>query len=203
MAMGFLRRQPAKPDAALPCTTRTIAPVVGVWEQAAAALQAEITEEVLADACSIADAEHARLLLIESLQRCVTDVTVSCLGGARVTGRVEEVGELLLVLRESDSVLAAISMASVMRVQGLAHPLRDDAPPSADRRQSWGSWARELRESGAGEVHVTGVDGWITSGVLVFAAADFLRIQIAGSGAVDLPMRAIAVLRARSAAPSV
>jgi len=202
MAVGFLSWRPVKPDAALPCTTRTIAPVEGVWEQAVAALQAEITEEVLADAWSIADAEHARLLLLESLRRCTTDVTVSCLGGARVAGRVEQVGELLLVVRESDTVLAAINSANIMRVQGLTHALRDDVLPAAVRQRSWGSWARELREGGADEVHVTGVDGWTASGVLAYAAADFLRIQIDGSGAVDLPMRAIAVLRARPAAPS-
>ncbi len=198
MTVEFPRWRRAKPEAGLPCTTRTFASsgpgFAHLWEEVEASLQTEVSLEVLAEASSIASAERARTQMRDSLSTPGSLVTIACQGGLSTTGRISMSGSDFVVIQGDAKLATGIAAPMIMRVCGADHRLAPMREQSASP-MTWMRWLRSLGEQAVGPVQSFTSDGWTARGEIRYVGADFLRIVDAREVETDVMISSLSALR--------
>ena len=181
MTVEFPRLRQPKPEVPLPCTTRTMhsadVRAAQLWEAAEAALQTEISREVLSEANSIADAERARTPMAAGLTALGTPVTLVCQGGTTVTGELVGAGSDVVLVAHQGHRITGVQLSTVTRVVGVLHrlpPVRETSDVRA--LLTWTQWLRSIAEQELGPVRILASDGWMSDGVIRYVGKDFLRV---------------------------
>lgn len=199
--MEFPQQAVTKPVDVLSCTTRTIGDadcrVAHVWESAEASLQTELSQDVLAQASAIADAERARSRMREGLRESSVEVQISCLGGAMIKGAVVDLSHQWVLIAHDNRRVTGVQFSTVVRIVGLDHRLPTEASQSVDL-STWTHWLRSLVEQQVGTVQIACVDGRITRALICYVAADFIRIADENGKESDVMLHAISAVTVMS-----
>ncbi len=162
--------------------------------QVAAGLQSNCDAEVIAEAAELAEAERARVRLVDRWPATSNPISIRSIGLPAVFGTVVAASATVVVVATSSWNLWALSTAAVVCVEGLAAGLRDDGPDRVIPAVTWPSFLRGL----AGElVQVHTIDEITRTGELVGVGADHL--DLIGGGAGQLGSRATIAFTALAA----
>ncbi|MEI7453064.1 MAG: hypothetical protein WCK04_02415 [Actinomycetes bacterium] len=189
--MVFLRKHITKHNVGFACTTQTFHG--DVWQEAQAAIDVEERWGLLADASAIAQAERSRMRLTDGLMNTRTPIVASCVGGSVVTGLILEVGIDVIIVQENNATVAAVSLQSLLRIQGVTRVLRLEAhAASVTAPLTMAGWLRSrTREN----LHFNMIDSWTINGRLQEVGADFVTLFGDDQGAVSLMTEHISVIR--------
>lgn len=145
-----------------------------LWQDAAAAVAADVEDDAVTEAYEVYRAEVARARLVDR----AGDVQVTLASGTVLRGRsmpalaVED----CLVLRTTDGVEAVVPTAAVMIVRGGAPRLRPESAEQPPRLTTW------LREREGALLRVQLRDGTRWQAVLVAVASDHVVLHLPGQG---------------------
>jgi hypothetical protein len=156
----------------------------GVWLEAAAGIQAEIDEELRADAREVFVAEAARTRLSDRGGR----VRIATRSGGVLVGRLmAPLGpEGTLSLLQSDGRVLNVACPAIVLVTGVASGLRDESGPST---MTLGAYLRECWAVDD-DLRVLASDGRWFTGTVVFVGADHCDLDCAGE-VVTVPFTAM------------
>ncbi len=189
--MVFLRKHITKHNVGFACTTQTFNG--DVWQEAQAAIDVEERWGLLSDASAIAQAERSRMRLTDGLMNTRMPIVASCVGGAIVTGLIVEVGTDVIIVQENDITVAAVSLQSLLRIQGITHGLRLEAcTASATASLTMAGWLRaHTRET----MHCSMTDSSTIHGKVQEVGSDFVTLFGDDQGAISLMAQHISVIR--------
>ena len=147
--------------------------------QVAAGFQSNCDAEVIAEAAELAEAERARVRLVDRWLATPNPISIWAVGLPVLYGTVVAAGAAMVVVAAPTSNLWALSIDAVVCVEGLAAGLRDDGPDRVIPAITWPSFLRGL----AGElVQVHTIDEITRIGELVGVGADHLDLITGGAG---------------------
>ena len=180
------------------------------WEQLFTDLEAQLdaaeTAEQQAEEASRARAEHGRVRLVDRVRGAHGhEVSLRCLGGATVAGRLVDVGIDWLLLVDGQGREVLVATAAVTVVAGLGTPTAAGSPDGEVARRL--DLRRALRGLARDRAPVSCLlaDGGVLTGTVDRVGADFLELaehpldQPRRRGAVTgvraVPVRAVVAVR--------